>query len=60
MSQQTFDPAATERHGTTAPQGTDPELADKAVNDLRQGKSERRSSATSEVMQQLGGSLGIQ
>lgn len=59
-SQQTFDPAATERHGTTAPQGTDPELADKAVNDLRQGKSERSSSATSEVMQQLGGSLGIQ
>ena len=59
IEQQTYDPKASERHGTAAPQGTDPDAANKAVNDLKQGKSSRSSTAApSNVMQQLGTALG--
>jgi hypothetical protein len=35
IEQQTHDPAATARHGTTTPQGTDPDVVNAAVQGVR-------------------------
>lgn len=59
VEQQTFDPSATARHGTTAPQGTDPDAANKAINDLKQGKSgDGRSAPAIDLLQSIGSSPG--
>lgn len=47
IREQTFDPGASARHGDRAPQGSDPELTNRAVEQLRKPSSTRRSSTGS-------------
>ncbi len=60
IEKQTYDAGASERHGTEAPQGTDPDAASKAINDLKQGKQPAQKSAAPNVtlLPALGTALG--
>lgn len=55
MREQTFDPGASARHGDQAPQGTDPEVTNNAVEQLRKPSKTPRSAAGSlpDVLKEL-------
>ena len=55
VREQTFDPTASERHGDQAPQGTDPEIANAAVDQLRKPSTQRRTPmrGTSQILKDL-------
>jgi pilus assembly protein CpaC len=51
IEKQTYDVGASDRHGTEAPLGTDPDVATKAINDLKQGKQPAQSPAGPNTIQ---------
>lgn len=55
--QQTYDAEATNRNGTTAPQGTDPDVADAALKNLRTGGN-RAGDAKTALQALFGGATG--
>lgn len=57
-AQQTWDPEATARNGTTPTPGTDPDVADAAVKNMRSASSSRQGDMKSALQSLSGGAVG--
>lgn len=57
-AQQTFDPQASARNGTTTPLGTDPDVADTAIKNMRSSTGSRSTDVKTMLQSMFGGAAG--